>query len=98
MFLHLGGDVVIPIRDIISIIDISTIGKAKDTKEFLKIAEEEGFIHKISQEEPKSCIITEKAEPNKKGCKKGARTIIYYSHISSTTLQKRAESFEDMNL
>jgi extracellular matrix regulatory protein B len=80
MFLHIGGDVVIPIRNIIAIMDIESTTISKDTKEFLKIAEEEGFIKSISHDLPKSFIITETDKKSK----------IYLSPISSVTLQKRA--------
>ena len=81
MFLHIGGDVVIPIRNIIAIFDIETTTISKDTKEFLKIAEEEGFIESISEKDlPKSFIITEIEKKSK----------IFLSPISSVTLQKRA--------
>lgn len=79
MFLHLGGDVAVPVKNIIAILDIETTTISKDTKEFLKIAEEEGFIETISEEIPKSFIITETDKKSK----------IYLSSISSVTLQKR---------
>jgi hypothetical protein len=79
MFLHIGGDVAIPVKNIIAILDIDTTTISKDTREFLKIAEEEGFIEVVSQEIPKSFIITEADKKSK----------IYLSSISSTTLQKR---------
>jgi len=87
MFLHIGGDVVIPVRNIIAILDIETTTISKDTREFLRIAEEEGFIETISQELPKSYIITE----NKK------KSRIYLSPISSVTLQKRAGFVEGIS-
>jgi RNA polymerase-interacting CarD/CdnL/TRCF family regulator len=59
MFLHIGGDVVLPMRNIIAIMDIESTTVSKDTKEFLKIAEEEGYIESISNDLPKSFIITE---------------------------------------
>lgn len=80
MFLHIGGDVVIPMRNVIAILDIETTTLSKDTKEFLKIAEEEGFIKAISDDLPKTFIITETDKKSK----------IYLSPISSVTLQKRA--------
>ncbi|RCX16131.1 uncharacterized protein DUF370 [Anaerobacterium chartisolvens] len=80
MFLHIGGDVVIPVRNVIAILDIETTTVSKDTKEFLKVAEEEGFIQSISEDLPKSFIITENDKKSK----------IYLSPISSVTLQKRA--------
>jgi len=81
MFLHLGGDVVIPLKNVIAIMDIETTTISKDSKDFLKIAEEEGFIETISNDIPKSFIITE--------CNKKSK--IYLSPISSVTLQKRTE-------
>ncbi len=80
MFLHIGGDVVIPIKNIIAIMDIDKTTISKDTREFLKIAEEEGFIETISNDLPKSFIITEIDKKSK----------IYLSPISSVTLQKRS--------
>ena len=79
MFLHIGGDVVIPMKDVIAILDIETTTLSGDTREFLKIAEEEGFIVTISDDMPKSFIITEVNKKSK----------IYLSPISSVTLQKR---------
>lgn len=79
MFLHIGGDVVIPVKNIIAILDIDTTTFSKDTKEFLKIAEEEGFIKSISYDLPKTFIITEVDK----------KSIIYLSPISSVTLNKR---------
>lgn len=80
MFLHIGGDVVIPLKNVIAIFDIDSTTVSKDTKEFLKIAEEEGFIESISYDLPKSFIITETDKKSK----------IYLSPISSVTLQKRS--------
>lgn len=88
MFIHLGGDVVISLKDIISIMDIESSSTSGDTKEFLKTAEDEGFIRRISEDEEKSFILTEK---NKK-------TIIYLSPISSVTLYKRAGFIDDISL
>jgi len=80
MFLHIGGDVVIPLKNIIAIFDIDTTTISKDTKEFLKVAEEEGFVESFSEDLPKTFIITESDKKSK----------IYLSPISSITLFKRA--------
>lgn len=80
MFLHIGGDKVVPVKNIIAILDMETTTISKDTKDFLSIAEEEGFIKTISSDIPKSFIITEIDK----------KSIIYLSPISSITLQKRA--------
>lgn len=79
MFLHIGGDKVIPVKNVIAILDIETTTLSKDTKEFLKTAEEEGFIETISDDLPRSFVVTEVNKKSK----------IYLSPISSVTLQKR---------
>ncbi|QIB27856.1 extracellular matrix regulator RemB [Caloranaerobacter azorensis] len=89
MFLHLGKDCVIPLEDIICIIDHKSL-KSKDTREFFNIAEEEGFIENITDKKIKSYIITEKTYIDKKSSSKIRKSIIYCSNISSTTLNKRA--------
>lgn len=87
MFLHIGGDFVIPSKSIIAILDMDTTTISKDTKEFLKISEEEGFIDAISPEDlPKTFIITESDKKSK----------IYLSPISSVTLLKRATYIEKL--
>lgn len=80
MFLHIGGDFVVPVKNVIAIMDLETTTLSKDTRDFLSIAEEEGFIESISDDIPKSFIITEIDKKSK----------IYLSPISSITLQKRA--------
>lgn len=79
MFLHIGEDVEIMARDLVGIFDIQSIKNSKITSEFLKAAEEEDFIFRVSQDEIKSFIVTQK----------DGKSIIYLSPISSATLQKR---------
>lgn len=88
MFIHLGGNTVISLKDIISIMDVESSNLSNTTKEFLSIAEDEGFIRKISEDEPKSFILTEKDN----------KTIIYLSPISSVTLNKRAGFIESISI
>ncbi len=87
MFIHLGGDVVIPLKDIISIMNLETSTYSKKTKEFLKIAKDEGFLKRITDKKPKSFVFTIKDN----------QTIIYLSPISSVTLNKRSK-FIDKNM
>ena len=81
MFLHLGENVVVPIKDIIGIFDLQSTMYSSDTIQFLRMAEEDGFVERITDEEPKSFVI---AEVNKK-------SKIYLSPISSSTLTKRRD-------
>lgn len=78
MFLHLGGDVIVPKKEIVAILDIRSKASAI-TREFLEIAGDEGFIINISTSgKEKTYVITNNE--------------IYLSPISCTTLKKRALS------
>lgn len=79
MFLHLGENVVVPIKDVIGIFDLETTMYSFDTSTFLRMAEEDGFVEKISKDKPKSFVIAEVNKMSK----------IYLSPISSSTLTKR---------
>lgn len=81
MFLHLGENVVVPIKDIIGIFDLQNTMYSSDTIQFLRLAEEDGFVERITNEQPKSFIIAEVDNKSK----------IYFSPISSTTLTKRTD-------
>jgi hypothetical protein len=81
VFLHLGENVVVPIKDIIGIFDLQNTMYSSDTIQFLRLAEEDGFVERITDEQPKSFIIAEVNNKSK----------IYFSPISSTTLTKRTD-------
>lgn len=82
MFLHLGENVVVPLKDIIGIFDLETTMYSTDTIQFLRMAEEDGFVERITKENPKSFIVAEVDKKSK----------IYLSPISSSTLTKRTEN------
>ncbi|MEW8956777.1 extracellular matrix regulator RemB [Clostridium sp.] len=86
MFLHLGENVVVPVKDVIGIFDIETSMYSSDTTQFLRLAEEDGFVERITKDKPKSFVI---AEVNKK-------SKIYLSPISSATLTKRTDINYDL--
>ena len=90
MFIHLGKDLVIPLRDVIAIIDAESALKSDYTKEFFRVAEEEGFIYSIVDKEVKSYIVTERVLKTKGKRSATRQSIIYTSNISSSTLYKRA--------
>lgn len=76
MFLHLGKDVVVPLSEVISIINLEQDHSLLN-QEFLKTAEEEGFVIQLG-EKPVSCVISAKH--------------VYLSSISVRTLNKRTQS------
>lgn len=80
MYLHLGQDVVVSLKNVIAILDMDNTTISKISKEFLKTAEEEGFIENVSDDLPKSYVI----------CEVDKKSKVYISPISSVTLLKRA--------
>ena len=83
MFLHLGGDTVVALKDVIAIFDLDITSISKITREFLHVAEEEGFVINVSEDLPKSYVL---AETNRE-------SRVYVSPISAATLLTRAGSF-----
>ena len=81
MFLHLGENIVVPVKDVIGIFDIDVARYSADTMQFLRMAEDDGFVERVTDEEPKSFVIAEVNKISK----------IYYSPISSSTLTKRTD-------
>lgn len=87
MYVHLGGDTVVLQKDIIAIFDLELTSISKITREFLHVAEEEGFVVNVSEDLPKSYILTESDNESR----------VYISPISAATLLKRANNILDDN-
>lgn len=75
MFLHLGADMIIPLKKVIAITD-NKGEKSPINAEFLNTMNEEGMIVDISSGNPKSFVVTDEK--------------VFLSAISSLTLKKRA--------
>ena len=85
MYLHLGGDIVVNIKNIISIMDMENTSVSKITREYLSNAEKNKRVINVNFEElPKSYIITKEKNEIK----------VYISPISSVTLLKRGNNNE----
>lgn len=80
VFLHIGAEEIVFIRDILAIMDIERTTTSKTTREFLKGCEERGMIITVGSDIPKSFIVAMRDGKQK----------VYLSPISSTTLYKRA--------
>lgn len=80
MFIHIGDNVSVLSKEIIAILDMEITTTMKDSREFLKMCEEEDFIENIMPEEmPKTIVITEQS----------GRSRVYLSPISAATIKKR---------
>lgn len=83
MFIHLGGDTLVNSKRITAILNAESVLRSNSSKDFLKTAQEEGFINNLNQEEYKSIVITDKS--------------IYLSPISTLTLKKRANFVDSLH-
>ncbi|MGE5553842.1 MAG: extracellular matrix regulator RemB [Betaproteobacteria bacterium] len=81
MFLHLGGDAVVPLREVVAIFDRELATQSRAAEEFLQTAKDEGFLIDVSGGRPKSFVLTSNR--------------VYLSQISSVTLKKRAENISE---
>ena len=82
MYLHLGHKTIISTDEIIGIFDLDTATVSKRTRDFLSKNEKQNNIVNVSYEIPLSFIVCEDKEKNTK---------IYFSPVSSLTLNKRTE-------
>lgn len=91
MYLHLGRDTVVKSESIIAMMDLESSSISKYSKEFLKIATEEGFVKNVSDEIPKSFIV----------CENEGQSVIYITNISTKALMgrvKRVDTYSNLLL
>lgn len=81
VFLHLGGDAVVPLKDVVAIFDMELPEQSRSVDEFLKTAKDEKIIIDVSGGKAKSFVITSDK--------------VFFSQISSQTLKKRAEGLRE---
>lgn len=78
MFLHIGGEVMVPLNELIAIIDLETGRRREVNCEFLNFAAgEKQVVHVGRPERGKSIVVTKRR--------------IYYSPISVDTLTRRSQ-------
>ena len=82
MYLHLGNDCSVDANTIVGVFDIDNTTVSKRGRRFLPDAEKKGQVINVSEDLPRSFIITDDGET----------TTVYISSISPQTLYKRAKS------
>ena len=83
MYLHLGQNEIVPDQRVIGIFDLDKCSYEKRTRDYLRMAEEEGVVLDVSGELPKSFVVCDHPYH---------RQIVYLSQLLPSTLQGRAES------
>jgi len=81
MFLHLGGEAIVRKKDVVAIFDMDNTTISRSSRDFLAHAQDTGIVINVSEELPKSYIVTQSKE--------GSR--VYISSISPATLLKRSK-------
>lgn len=87
MFIHIGDNTIVPVKSIVGIFDLEGTTITGFTREFLRIAEEEGFVRTVSERMPKSFLITEQ----------NGQSVVYISPLSVSTIKKRINLLQEKN-
>ena len=85
MYLHIGGNEILPEKRIIGIFDLDQCTCGRRGKEYLHRAEEDGTVLDVSGDIPRSFVVADHPYH---------RQIVYLSQLSPAALQRRAERRE----
>ncbi|GFN37109.1 hypothetical protein [Tepidimicrobium xylanilyticum] len=96
MFLHIGNNINVPIKNIVAILneDALDISKVNSKRIYMENVKNEGSVKNDNVKNKRSYIIVCPNDYNR-GKKDDKECIIYLSNISSTTLLKRCEEKTD---
>ena len=81
MYISIGGDMAVRDRDIIGIFDLDGTSLSKKTMEYLQSVEQEGRLLSVSDDIPKSFLVTEEYGMER----------VYFTQLSAATLEKRVD-------
>ena len=84
MYLHLGQNVVVPEKNLIGIFDLDNTTGSQITRTFLRNAEKEGRVLNVSDELPRSFVVSSDANSKSNN--------ILISQLTPQTLLKRMEA------
>lgn len=82
MYVHIGQDYMLPVRDIVSVFDLDTATWSKHTRALLARLEAEGRVVTACEDLPKSAVLADGA----------LGEILYISQLSSAVLARRIQS------
>ena len=85
-YLHIGQNVMLEDKRIIGIFDLEITSQSKQTRNFLKLAEDDGVVLNACDDIPKSFVVCDHPYH---------RQIVYISQLNSQTLLKRSEEGEE---
>ena len=79
MYISIGGDMMVRDRDIIGVFDLDATADSEKTMEFLQSAEQNGALLNITEDIPKTFLVTEEYGMEK----------VYFTQLNAATLEKR---------
>ena len=82
MYISIGGDMAVRDGSIIGIFDLDGCSMSHKTMEYLQNAEKNGVLLNVTEDIPKTFLVTEEY-----GMKK-----VYFTQLSASTLEKRTET------
>lgn len=81
MYISIGADFAVRDRSVIGIFDLDNASWSKQTRLFLREAEQQGEVVAITEDIPKSFVLTEEFGLNR----------VYLTQFNSTALEKRGK-------
>ena len=84
MYIPIGGDMSVIDRHIIGIFDLDGCSRSKKTMEYLENMEDNGALLNVTEDVPKTFIVTEEYGMEK----------VYFTQLSPFTIEKRIEKNE----
>ena len=82
MYISIGGDMAVRDGSIIGIFDLDGCSMSKKTMEYLQNAEKNGVLLNVTEDIPKTFLVTEEYGMEK----------VYFTQLSSATLEKHTEN------
>lgn len=82
MYISIGGDMAVRDQSIIGIFDLDGCSMSKKTMEYLQNAEKNGVLLNVTEDIPKTFLVTEEYGMEK----------VYFTQLSAATLEKRTEN------
>lgn len=81
MFLHIGSDVVVPLREVIAILDAELLERSQAVRDLVSLQQAERRVTDIAGGRPRSIVLTDRG--------------VFLSPISTVTLRRRGALIQE---
>ena len=80
MYIDIGGDMAVRDKNIVGVFDLDAVSVSGKTMDYLRKTEKEGALISVSEDIPKSFLVTKEYGMEK----------VYFTHLSAQTIERRA--------